>query len=109
MTRGDALRATNSSWLLISCGLGADRLTRSTLQPRAKALVSRPSVCHLSFQGGPTSSWSWSITGWPQSMLGDIDIAWFRWRRLIFFDVPKDEGIRLEHPPRCFLRHRKAA
>src|ERR1700730_12058986 len=29
---------------------------------------------------------------------GDIDIACFRYKRSIFFDVPEDEGIRLEHP-----------
>src|ERR1700726_4028613 len=29
---------------------------------------------------------------------GDIDIACFRYKCSIFFDVPEDEGIRLEHP-----------
>jgi len=29
---------------------------------------------------------------------GDIDIACFRYKRSIFFDVPEDEGIRFEHP-----------
>ena len=40
-------------------------------------------------------------------MLGDIDITWFRWRRLIFFDVPEDEGIRLEHPRDVFAPQKR--